>query len=144
MIFITQLIIDNPHNHTVPGAIASWINMDETLTGFRFARARDEGVTNGIWIWSEPFLISKGGKRFYVLLMDSQGLFDNKQSCDIDKAIFGLTTMLSSHQIFNVSKQINALLFNYASCLTKYTLWFLSIRFVPDYQNINDSKVRYK
>ena len=41
-----------------------------------------------------------------VLLMDTQGMFGNDLSKDLTAAIFGLSTLISSHQIYNIKHQI--------------------------------------
>lgn len=43
-----------------------------------------------------------------VMIMDTQGLFDFKTPEQMNKAILTLSTMLSSVQIFNVLRQIDA------------------------------------
>lgn len=43
-----------------------------------------------------------------VMIMDTQGLFDFKTPEQMNKAILTLSTLLSSVQIFNVLRQIDA------------------------------------
>jgi hypothetical protein len=40
------------------------------------------------------------------VLMDTQGMFDFQTSKELTAAIFGLSTLISSVQIYNLSKQI--------------------------------------
>ena len=54
----------------------------------------------------------------YGVLLDTQGLYDNGKENDMDKCIFGMTTFLSSYQIFNFCKNLNTLLFNSLSDLS--------------------------
>jgi len=79
-------------------------NSDES-EGFRFKGGMDH-CTEGIWIWSEPFIRSIEGKEVAVLLMDTQGAWDGKMTKEQSATIFGLTTVMSSKQIYNISKQI--------------------------------------
>jgi len=46
------------------------------------------------------------GETVGVVLMDTQGMFDMKTSLALTAAIFGLSTLISSYQIYNVTKQI--------------------------------------
>ena len=39
-------------------------------------------------------------------MVDTQGLFDNETTMGLTAAIFGMSTLLSSHSIYNVSKLI--------------------------------------
>ena len=68
-------------------------------------------------MWSEVFMINRNGKQMYVVLLDSQGLYDNGKENDMDKCIFGMTTFLSSFQILNF-KTLNTLLFDSLSGLS--------------------------
>jgi hypothetical protein len=56
-------------------------------------------------MWSEPFIRTSkaaGGEKLAVLLMDTQGMFDNETTMTLTAQIFGLSTLVSS---FQVSKQ---------------------------------------
>ncbi len=70
-------------------------------------RAGKERTTTGIWMWSEPFIRRvANGEDVAVLLMDTQGMFDNETSMNLTACIFGLSTLLSSYQIYNVQNRI--------------------------------------
>jgi len=70
-------------------------------------RAGKERTTTGIWMWSEPFVRKvANGEEVAVLLMDTQGMFDNETSMNLTACIFGLSTLLSSYQIYNVQNRI--------------------------------------
>lgn len=80
--------------------------------GFEWRGGMDK-VTEGLWLWSTPYVLDMGGpdaggpdSKVCVLLLDSQGAFDSKLTKDQSATIFGLTAILSSYQIYNVSKQI--------------------------------------
>ncbi|CAM9423538.1 unnamed protein product [Phaeothamnion confervicola] len=63
--------------------------------------------TTGIWMWSEPFVRTvASGEEVAILLMDTQGMFDNETSMGLTACIFGLSTLLSSYQIYNVEKRV--------------------------------------
>jgi atlastin len=56
----------------------------------------------GMWMWSEPFIRepkAAGGQRIAVLLMDTQGMFDNETTMTLTAQIFGLSTLISSFQV---------------------------------------------
>lgn len=70
-------------------------------------RGGQQRMTTGIWMWSEPFVRqSCTGEKVAVLLVDTQGMFDNETSMGLTASIFGLSTLISNHQIYNVEKRI--------------------------------------
>eukprot|EP00933_Yihiella_yeosuensis_P033494 TRINITY_DN2719_c0_g4_i2.p1 TRINITY_DN2719_c0_g4~~TRINITY_DN2719_c0_g4_i2.p1 ORF type:complete len:583 (+),score=118.18 TRINITY_DN2719_c0_g4_i2:88-1836(+) len=73
--------------------------------GFRFKGGMD-ACTEGIWIWSEPFIRTLQGRKVAVLLMDTQGAWDSNMTKEQSATIFGLTAVLSSKQIYNINMQI--------------------------------------
>lgn len=73
--------------------------------GFRFKGGMD-ACTEGIWIWSEPFMRQLDGREVAVLLMDTQGAWDSNMTKEQSATIFGLTAVLSSKQIYNINMQI--------------------------------------
>jgi atlastin len=82
-----------------------WMGAAETpLSGFswRSGSARD---TTGIVIWNDVFLyeVPSTGERLAILVMDTQGLFDNKTSAMDNSRIFALGSLISSIQVLNLS-----------------------------------------
>lgn len=70
-------------------------------------RGGHERMTTGIWMYSEPFIHeSVNGEKIAVLIVDTQGLFDNETTMLLTSCIFGLSTLMSSHQIYNVKERI--------------------------------------
>eukprot|EP00600_Ochromonadales_sp_CCMP1393_P009432 CAMPEP_0174971978 /NCGR_PEP_ID=MMETSP0004_2-20121128/10349_1 /TAXON_ID=420556 /ORGANISM="Ochromonas sp., Strain CCMP1393" /LENGTH=253 /DNA_ID=CAMNT_0016222101 /DNA_START=47 /DNA_END=806 /DNA_ORIENTATION=- len=68
-------------------------------------RGGQERQTTGIWMWSEPFIRQTketGGEDLAVLLMDTQGMFDNETTMTLTAQIFGLSTLVSSFQSKNL------------------------------------------
>lgn len=56
-----------------------------------------ERMTTGIWMWSEPFVRrTEGGKEVAVLLVDTQGMFDNETSMGLTACIFAVSTLVSA------------------------------------------------
>ncbi|KAM3866813.1 atlastin-3-like [Diretmus argenteus] len=85
----------------------NWLGgVDEPLTGFSW-RGGSEPETTGIQLWSEVFLIQKSdGTEVAVVLMDTQGAFDDQSTVKDCATIFALSTMTSSIQIYNLSQNI--------------------------------------
>ena len=52
-------------------------------------------------MWSEPFIrnLSNSNSKVAILLMDTQGMFDNETSMALTAQIFGLSTFVSSYQV---------------------------------------------
>jgi len=78
---------------------------DGSTDGFRFKGGMD-ACTEGIWVWSEPFLRVIDGKEVALILMDTQGAWDSDMTKEQSATIFGLTAVLSSKQIYNINMQI--------------------------------------
>ena len=84
-----------------------WIGeAEDKLLGFSW-RSGSERDTNGILMWSEPFFVkTNSGDEIVVLLMDTQGSFDNQSTVRDCATIFALSTMISSVQVFNISMNV--------------------------------------
>lgn len=65
-----------------------------------------EKCTEGVWFWSEAFVRKAGDEDVAVLLMDTQGAWDARMTKEQSATVFGLTTLLTSRLVYNVSKQI--------------------------------------
>ncbi|XP_013860938.1 atlastin-3 [Austrofundulus limnaeus] len=85
----------------------NWLGQDEEeLTGFSW-RGGSEPETTGIQLWSEVFSVQKSdGTEVAVVLMDTQGAFDDQSTVKDCATIFALSTMTSSVQIYNISQNI--------------------------------------
>ena len=71
-----------------------------------------ERQTTGVWIWSEPFIretVASNGEKIALLLMDTQGIFDNETPMKVTTQIFGLSTLVSSFQV-NLFELITSIL----------------------------------
>ena len=91
-----------------------WYEQVETLErnqGFHW-KAGSERYTTGIWMWSHPYILERpndddaDSAPLAVLLVDTQGMFDNETTMNLTASIFGLSTLLSSYLIYNVDKRI--------------------------------------
>lgn len=80
-----------------------WLRDDhEKLTGFKWRRGADP-ETAGIMAWNRIFLIPNGEEeKVAVLLLDTQGAFDDDSDVKDVTLIFSLSTMISSCQIYNI------------------------------------------
>lgn len=84
--------------------LENWFgDRNEGLKGFSW-RAGTVRDTTGITFWSDAFLHdAENGEKLAIILVDSQGLFDNETSTGDNSNIFSLSTLLSSHLILNIS-----------------------------------------
>lgn len=95
-------------NKSLEDSEIPWYKKIESLgkDGFSW-KAGNERNTTGIWMWSHPFFLeNKQSESMAVLLVDTQGMFDNETTMNLTASIFGLSTLLSSYQIYNVDKRI--------------------------------------
>jgi len=92
----------------VEGNMNEGVGAEEDHSAISFAwRGGQDRQTTGIWMWSEPFVrTASDGESVAVLLMDTQGMFDNDTSMALTAQIFGLSTFVSSYQIYNVDKRL--------------------------------------
>lgn len=109
------------YNTKEPPPIPEWIkhgNSDAIAEGAggsnasrAFAwRGGGDKCTNGIWIWNKPFVLKStdgSGKRVAVLIMDTQGAWDGTMDDDQNATIYGLTALVSSKLIYNITKNLN-------------------------------------
>lgn len=86
---------------------SDWLRGEnERLDGFKWAGGKDR-VTSGIHMWPEVYKFdSIDGRKLAIILIDTQGIFDNKTTMKDNITIFALSSLLSSVQIFNVMQNI--------------------------------------
>eukprot|EP01138_Halocafeteria_seosinensis_P009460 gb/GECG01009668.1/.p1 GENE.gb/GECG01009668.1/~~gb/GECG01009668.1/.p1 ORF type:complete len:638 (+),score=94.25 gb/GECG01009668.1/:1-1914(+) len=81
--------------------------------GFSWRSGRQR-CTTGIWMWSKPFVrrlpdengTPGEGEEVAVILVDTQGIFDSETTQMLTASIFGLSTLISSNQVYNVTNRI--------------------------------------
>ncbi|KAH9259337.1 hypothetical protein BASA81_002380 [Batrachochytrium salamandrivorans] len=88
-------------------------------TGFGW-RSGKERCTTGIWMWSDSFVRQTKNGPVAVLLVDTQGMFDSTLSQMLTASIFGLSTLISSYQIYNVDKHIQEDHLQHLALFTEY------------------------
>nr|CAB3224364.1 atlastin-2-like [Phallusia mammillata] len=64
--------------------------------------------TEGIWILDRPLMVETSEGEVALYLMDTQGMFDSQTSKKECSQIFALATLMSSHLVFNLMRQIQA------------------------------------
>lgn len=110
----TQTEVPQDRGSNEPYSLPAWVTAagnsieggsDEHSDGFRFKGGMD-ACTEGIWVWSEPFIRTIRGQKVALLLMDTQGAWDSNMTKEQSATIFGLTAVLSSKQIYNINMQI--------------------------------------
>ena len=76
---------------------------NEPLAGFSW-RSGTKRDTTGIILWSDIFLhtLENTGEEIAIVIMDTQGLFDNETSPADNSRIFALGTLISSIQLLNL------------------------------------------
>ncbi|XP_055309313.1 atlastin-like [Sitodiplosis mosellana] len=89
--------------------VSDWLgeeNNSSGLTGFKWRSGRKRETT-GIWMWSEVFTHDfSNGEKVAIILLDTQGIFDDQSSVRDCTTIFALSMMLSSVQCYNVMQNI--------------------------------------
>jgi atlastin len=121
--FLLTLILRYLSNEKTKGGLVDyneWIgedslegNTNEGMAGkaekksFAWRGGRERNTT-GIWMWSRAFIrkCPKTGEDMAILLLDTQGMFDSNTAQMLTASIFGLSTLLSSYQIYNVKELV--------------------------------------
>jgi atlastin len=99
---------------------AGWMGSPyESLKGFSW-KAGSTRVTSGITMWNDVFLHTLNGEEIAIVVMDTQGLFDNETTEQDNSKIFSLGTLLSSIQVLNLSRQIQEDQLNYLRFATEF------------------------
>ena len=81
--------------------------MDNDIESSFVYSNREERVTTGICIYSEPIIMkNRRGDDVAVFLMDTQGWHDDKTPKKVNELIFGLSALLSAVVIFNIDKTV--------------------------------------
>eukprot|EP00419_Tripos_fusus_P075952 CAMPEP_0172878022 /NCGR_PEP_ID=MMETSP1075-20121228/108503_1 /TAXON_ID=2916 /ORGANISM="Ceratium fusus, Strain PA161109" /LENGTH=638 /DNA_ID=CAMNT_0013729709 /DNA_START=10 /DNA_END=1926 /DNA_ORIENTATION=+ len=62
--------------------------------------------TEGIWLWSRPFILPFDGRNIAVLLMDTQGAWDGAMTKEQNATIFGLTSLMAAKLICNTQNML--------------------------------------
>ncbi len=98
---------ENKETSSASTSTSTSADISSNIASFAW-RGGQERMTTGIWMWSEPFIQYSDavGADVAVLLMDTQGMFDNESTMTLTAQIFGISTLVSSYQIYNVQNSI--------------------------------------
>ncbi|XP_047613071.1 RING finger protein 112 isoform X2 [Phacochoerus africanus] len=80
-----------------------WPRGGGSLQGFRWGAT---SLSRGIWMWSQPFLLGKEGKKVAVFLVDTGDAMSPELSRETRTRLCALTSMLSSYQILTASQEL--------------------------------------
>lgn len=76
------------------------------LNGFKWRGGR-KPETMGIWMWPDVFThVSSNGDKLAIILLDTQGLFDDKSSLSDCNAIFSISMLISSVLCYNLKDNV--------------------------------------
>lgn len=75
-----------------------------------------ERVTEGINMWSEPFVVNVDGREVCILLMDTQGNFDDKTSTHHNAVVFAFSALISSVMIWNEMRDVSDDILQFFQC----------------------------
>lgn len=99
---------------------------NERLNGFSW-RAGVRRDTTGITFWSDVFLHdADNGEKLAIIVVDSQGLFDNETTVEDNSRVFSISTLLTSQQILNLSGVIQEDQLQYLQFATEFATFNLS------------------
>ena len=86
---------------------SNWLGDENTELGGFAWRGGSERHTTGMLIWPHLYQHTLvNGDKVSIILVDTQGTFDNKSSIQDCVTIFALSTLISSVQIFNIFHNI--------------------------------------
>eukprot|EP00300_Choanocystis_sp_HF-7_P021003 c20716_g2_i1.p1 GENE.c20716_g2_i1~~c20716_g2_i1.p1 ORF type:complete len:584 (-),score=156.01 c20716_g2_i1:52-1770(-) len=99
-------------------------------------RSSVERTTQGIWVYSTPFLVDHKDEIVAIVLMDTQGLFDPETDAQTNNTVFGISTLLSSMQILNIQNRVQENTLHELHMFTEYCHSALAqfIATNPDFQ----------
>lgn len=118
--FLLSFFVRFLHSATVLNESENWMgDPNEKLTGFEWKKGIRRQTT-GILIWSEIFYYNVNNRKIAIILMDTQGTFDTESTLQDNITIFAFSSMISSIQIFNISKRIQEDYLNDLQLFTEY------------------------
>jgi len=82
--------------------------------------------TMGIWMWGKPLVVtsSKAGRRINIIFLDTEGFAANNVTENYDAKVFAVSTLLSSHLLYNSVKIIDQSDIDYLELLARRTQLF--------------------
>jgi hypothetical protein len=82
--------------------------------------------TMGIWMWGQPLVVesSRAGRRINIVFLDTEGFAANNVTENYDAKVFAVSTLLSSHLLYNSVKIIDQSDIDYLELLARRTQLF--------------------
>lgn len=82
--------------------------------------------TMGIWMWGQPMVVDspKTGERINLVFLDTEGFAANNITENYDAKVFAVSTLLSSHLLYNSVKIIDQSDIDYLELLARRTQLF--------------------
>ena len=96
----------------------------EDFSGFKY-RSGIERETKGMLAYSKIFKVKLKETEKAFLLIDTQGTFDNESTEKENKILFSLSTLISSIQIYNVTRELSKDKFEHLELFSTYASFFL-------------------
>lgn len=107
--FLLNFFVSYLNHHYEKHDVSDWIGENEgvvELDGFKTKGGR-RPETNGIWMYSKIFTHDyESGKKVAIVLLDTQGIFDNRTNTKECTSIFALSMLLASIQCYNVMHMV--------------------------------------
>lgn len=100
--------------------VTNWLEKGGDVVGGFSWRNGPDRETTGILMWSHIFLHNQGREKIAIILLDTQGVFDNPSTAKDCEFIFALSTLLSSVQIYNISQNIQESDLQHLQIFTEY------------------------
>ncbi|XP_063907482.1 atlastin-like isoform X1 [Zophobas morio] len=98
-----------------------WLNAEDGNISGTAWKCGSDRHTVGILVWSEIFIAElPSGEEIAIVLLDSQGTFDVDTTMQDCAAIFAISTLISSVQIFNLKEKISLLDLEHLECFSGY------------------------
>ena len=95
-----------------------------------------EAVTNGLVMWSEPLILNIQGKQTALLLIDCQGLFDDKTTRQGNRILCTLSSLLSSLLLLNVRSPFNESHLEYFKTSFEYSRAMIDEKMTNAFQDL--------
>lgn len=82
--------------------------------------------TMGIWMWGQPLSVdsSRAGQKINIVFLDTEGFAANNVTENYDAKVFAVSTLLSSHLLYNSVKIIDQSDIDYLELLARRTQLF--------------------
>lgn len=82
--------------------------------------------TMGIWMWGQPLVVdsSRAGRNINLVFLDTEGFAANNVTENYDAKVFAVSTLLSSHLLYNSVKIIDQSDIDYLELLARRTQLF--------------------